>query len=448
QPAPGMVQDDDVLDTWFSSWLWPFATLGWPEDDEQTRRDLAYFYPGDVLVSGYDILFFWIARMIMAGLYVQGEIPYRDIFITGMIKDKHGRWMSKSLGNGIDPLEMIEQYGADAVRFSLTILCAQGQDIKLDPTKFEMGRNFANKIWNAFNVFGQFMEDGKDYRRQRAFGELELVERWMLTRLHRTIEEVEADIARYRLNEALTKIYTLFWGDYCDWYLELIKPPYGEVMDDDRIALAVEIYEAMVQLLHPFMPFITEELWHRLRPREDGEACIASAWPRADAAETDDDAAATFARMQDLVSGIRNIKSQYGVAPGKEIDAVVNLPAGDDRAAAFEAHARYFERLAKVTGLTVGSGLEKPRASASHVAGRAEVYVPLAGMIDLEVERERLRREIEQKEKFLFGVQRKLQNEQFVTRAPADVVDRERKKERDARAELDRLRANLGDLGA
>ena len=163
QPEPGMVQDEDVLDTWFSSWLWPFATLGWPNE----TPDLKKFYHGSVLVSGYDILFFWIARMIMAGLYFMGDVPYRDIFITGMIKDKLGRWMSKSLGNGIDPLEMIDQYGADAVRFSLTILCAQGQDIKLDPTKFEMGRNFANKIWNAFNVFGQFMEDGRDYRRKR-----------------------------------------------------------------------------------------------------------------------------------------------------------------------------------------------------------------------------------------------------------------------------------------
>ena len=167
QPEPGMIQDEDVLDTWFSSWLWPFATLGWPESDEEVKKDLDYFYPGDVLVSGYDILFFWIARMIMAGLYVYGKIPYKDIFITGMIKDKQGRWMSKSLGNGIDPLEMAEQYGADAVRFSLTVLCAQGQDIKLDPSKFEMGRNFANKIWNAFNVFGQFMEDGIPYKRQR-----------------------------------------------------------------------------------------------------------------------------------------------------------------------------------------------------------------------------------------------------------------------------------------
>ncbi|HLT48551.1 MAG TPA: valine--tRNA ligase, partial [Rubricoccaceae bacterium] len=187
QPAPGMVQDEDVLDTWFSSWLWPFATLGWPDETD----DLRAFYPSTALVSGYDILFFWIARMIMAGLHFTGRPPFRDVFITGMIKDKLGRWMSKSLGNGIDPLDMIEQYGADAVRFSLNVLCTPGQDIKLDPAKFEMGRNFANKLWNAFNVFGRFMEEGRDYRRARSFDELELVERWILTRLDETIHAVD-----------------------------------------------------------------------------------------------------------------------------------------------------------------------------------------------------------------------------------------------------------------
>ena len=460
-----MVQDQDVLDTWFSSWLFPFATLGWPDThEEDVQRDLDYFHPTDVLVSGYDILFFWIARMIMASLHFMGEIPYRDIFITGMIKDKQGRWMSKSLGNGIDPLEMIEQYGADAVRFSLTVLCAQGQDIKLDPSRFEMGRNFANKIWNAFNVFGRFMEDGKDYRRQRSFDELELVEKWMLTRLNRTIEAVEADIQRYRLNEALTKIYTLFWGDYADWYLELIKPPFGEEMDDDTIALAVELYETMVQLLHPFMPFITEALWHRLRPRDEGEACIVSAWPKANKEEANKYDEAMFEWMKSLISGIRNVRSQYRIAPSQKTDAIVVphdlsmlvfLSEGGN-VDAQEAQTRlnrykqtfipYAERAAKLNNLRYSDDDNRPPASASVVIGPHQVFVPLTGLIDLEHERERLTREIEQKEKFLTGVQRKLQNEQFVARAPAEVVEKERQKERDASAELHRLRANLEEL--
>ncbi|MEM7517215.1 MAG: class I tRNA ligase family protein [Planctomycetota bacterium] len=458
QPEPGMVQDEDVLDTWFSSWLWPFATLGWPEEsDDEIKADLDYFYPGHVLVSGYDILFFWIARMIMAGLYFKGEIPYRDIFITGMIKDKQGRWMSKSLGNGIDPLEMIEQYGADAVRFSLTILCAQGQDIKLDPTKFEMGRNFANKIWNAFNVFGQFMQTDdeghptKDYRRTRSFDELELVERWMLTRLNQTIQQVEESVSRYRLNEALGAIYATFWGDFCDWFLELSKPQRGEdgelgTMSDEKIALATEVFETLLQLLHPFMPFITEDLWWKVRPRAEGEACMLSAWPKANEAEIDEDAAQVFGLLQELVSGIRSVKSKYGVSPGKAIRAVVNLPAEAERLKdALQQSDRYFEKLAKVTDLTVGSGVEKPKASAAVVAGTSEVYIPLEGMIDLNEERERLSKEIEQKERFLKSIAGKLRNEKFVSRAPAEVVERERQKQADTTAELDRLRANLAD---
>jgi valyl-tRNA synthetase len=443
QPEDGMVQDEDVLDTWFSSWLWPFATLGWPEEND----DLDYFYPTDVLVSGYDILFFWIARMIMAGYYCTGEAPFKHIFITGMVKDEQGRWMSKSLGNGIDPLEMVDQYGADATRFTLTILCAQGQDIKLAPSKFEMGRNFANKIWNAVNVFGQFMEPGKDYQRQRSFDELELVEQWMLHRLNTTIEAIEDDLSRYRLNEALQKIYDVFWKDYCDWYLELIKPPYGEAMDDEIIALAVEIYETLVQLLHPFMPFITEELWWKLRPREESEACIASDWPTATADEMDANAAETFDTIQEMIAGIRSIKSDYGVALNKEIDATVSVPrTANGLSDAIGAHRRYFEQLAGVTQLTAGPDQKKPKASASVVVGRSEVYVPLEGMIDLDQERKRLRKEIEQKEDFLQSVERKLQNRQFVEKAPDEVVERERQKRRDATAELERLRANLDDL--
>ena len=445
QPEDGMVQDADVLDTWFSSWLFPFATLGWPYTDEDTRGDLSYFHPTNVLVSGYDILFFWIARMIMSSLHFMGEIPYRDILITGMIKDKQGRWMSKSLGNGIDPLDMIDRYGSDAVRFSLTVLCAQGQDIKLDPSGFEMGRNFSNKIWNAFNVFGRSMAPGQDYRRRRTFEELELVEKWMLTRLTRSIEAIDADIERYRLNEALTKIYTLFRSDYCDWYLELIKPPFGQVMDEETVALSVELYETMVQLLHPFMPFITEALWHRLRPRGPREACIVSAWPQA-ALDVDDDAAHAFSLVQEIVTSIRNVRSRYGVAPLKNIAAIVSLPQGSEALReTLTACRTYFLRLARVRDLVIGIDVEKPEASASVVIRNMEVYLPLAGMVDVEEERERLSGEIQQKEAFLARVQRKLQNDQFVARAPEQVVERERQKERDALSEIRRLRANLAE---
>ncbi|WP_022835393.1 valine--tRNA ligase [Salisaeta longa] len=441
QPEPGMVQDEDVLDTWFSSWLWPFATLGWPDDTEALDK----FYPTDVLVSGYDILFFWIARMIMAGLWFTDEPPFKHVFITGMVKDEQGRWMSKSLGNGIDPLEMVDQYGADATRFTLAMLCAQGQDIKLAPSKFEMGRNFANKIWNAFNVFGQFMEEGTDYRRTRSFEELELAEQWMLHRLNTAIADIGDALERYRLNEVAQRIYDVFWRDYCDWYLELIKPPYGEAMDDETIALAVEIYEALLKLLHPFMPFITEELWWQLRPRGEGEACIVATWPTVDAEAMDDARAAAFGHLQDLISGVRGIKSDYGVGDGKAVQATISV-ATPEEAAIVEKNADYFEKLARVTDLTVAVEASKPPASASAVVETSQVFVPLKGMIDLEQERERLRNDIASKEGFLQSVEAKLSNEQFVEKAPDDVVERERQKKRDATAELKRLRANLADL--
>ena len=444
-----MVQDQDVLDTWFSSWLAPFASLGWPDETEE----LESYYPSDVLVSGYDILFFWIARMIMAGYYVMDEPPFTKVFITGMVKDEQGRWMSKSLGNGIDPLEMVDQYGADATRFTLTMLCAQGQDIKLAPSKFEMGRNFANKIWNAFNVFGQFMttdDDGRptrDIRRERSFDELELVEQWMLHRLNAAIRDMDDSLSRYRLNEMAQRVYDVFWRDYCDWFLELIKPDYGEEMSDEKMAIAIEVYETLLTLLHPLMPFITEELWWRLRPREVDEACIVSDWPAVDAGSMDADRADTFELIQDLISGIRGVKSDYGVGLGKEINATISVPRrAHDLAKTLSAHRRYFARLAGVTHLTVEPQAEKPQASASVVVGRCEVYVPLAGMIDLEQEAERLQKEIEQKEGFLQSVEKKLSNRQFVTKAPDEVVERERQKKEDAVAELARLRANLEDI--
>ncbi len=283
-PGPGYVQDEDTLDTWFSSWLWPFATLGWPE----TRGDapmpaMQAFYPGSVLVSAHDILFFWIARMIMAGLHFTDAAPFRDVFITGMVKDKQGRKMSKSLGNGIDPLDMADQYGADAVRFTLAGLCAQGQDIRLDPSGFEGGRNFANKLWNAFNVFGRFLETDDAAHPTTDVGAMpaaeSLVEQWIATRLAETITAVDEALAKYRISEAAQTVYDFVWRDVCDWYLEVAKPAPGEPMGAHALAFSVGLYENVMRLVHPFMPFVTEELWWKLRPRPAGDALAVAAWP-------------------------------------------------------------------------------------------------------------------------------------------------------------------------
>ncbi|MEM1055947.1 MAG: valine--tRNA ligase [Bacteroidota bacterium] len=467
QPEAGMVQDEDVLDTWFSSWLWPFATLGWPDPETETEgaamaspEALKAFYPASVLVSGYDILFFWIARMIMAGTHFTEAVPYRDVFITGMIKDKQGRWMSKSLGNGIDPLDMADQYGADAVRFTLAVLCAQGQDIKLDPAKFEGGRNFANKVWNASRVFGRYIEtdrDGRpttDAKRTRAFADLSLVERWIVTRLAETVASVDASMRSYRISEAANTVYDFLWRDFCDWYLELIKPGRDEsgefeTMDAETLALAVEVFEGALKLLHPFMPFLTEELWWKQRPRHAREALIACDWPSPDPAEQDAEAVALFATVQDLVSAVRQIRAQYGVAPSKPVAVTVSVggDSAEATAEALESVRSYIERLAGVDDLVIAPDASKPPASAAVVVDRHQVFVPLAGMIDLDAERDRLRKEIEAKRGFLASVEKKLGNENFVSRAPEAVVAKERQKRDDATAEIAALEANLADLG-
>ncbi len=442
QPAPGMVQDEDVLDTWFSSWLWPFATLGWPKE----TADLKYFYPTNVLVSGYDILFFWISRMIMAGLHFTGKLPYHDIFITGMVKDKQGRWMSKSLGNGIDPLDMIDQYGADAVRYCLIILCAQGQDIKLDPTKFEMGRNFANKIWNAFRFLSLHMQDGKKYVEPAAPDSPGLVDRWMFTRLQETIRLVEDDLSRYRLNEALLKIYGLVWNDFCDWYLELIKPAApDEKMPDETVARAIIIFESLMKLLHPFMPFITEDIWQRLRKRTPEEALIHSPWPVFQADYLFEEDAALFGTIQAIISSIRNVRAEMHVDTGREIDVIINTP-DQANAGRLRNQEMIFRKLLKLRKITIDTGQGRPPSSASAVVEGYQIYIPLSGIIDLDQEKGRIEKEIQRLERFLKSVNGKLANKQFLANAPEEIVEKERSKQADAKTNLHKLQGILEDF--
>ena len=356
-PGEGYVQDDDTLDTWFSSWLWPFATLGWPEtaQDGTSMPAMQAFYPGSVLVSAHDILFFWIARMIMAGLHFTGEAPFRDVFVTGMVKDKKGRKMSKSLGNGIDPLDMVEQYGADAVRFTMAALCAQGQDIRLDPSGFEGGRNFANKLWNAFNVFGRFLETDdaghptEDLYVEREPHQWSLVESWIIIRLAETVSAVDEALAKYRISEAAQTVYDFVWRDVCDWYLEVAKPAPGEEMDAETLAFSVWLFDNVLRLVHPFMPFVTEELWWKLRPRYRGDALAAALWPHIPVPE-EIGGLARFELLQQIVTAIRTIRSQYNVPPlsanrssgqcsgacsgvrGSEHETIDRAPRGPERA--------------------------------------------------------------------------------------------------------------------
>jgi valyl-tRNA synthetase len=450
-PGAGYVQDDDVLDTWFSSWLWPFATLGWPEagGDGKPMPAMQAFYPGSVLVSGYDILGIWISRMLMAGLHFTGEVPFRDVAVTGMVKDKLGRKMSKSLGNGIDPLDMADQYGADAVRFTLATLCAQGQDIKLDPSGFEGGRNFANKLWNAFNVFGRFLETDADAHPTTDVGPMPdpatLVEQWIATRFAETVAAVDEALGKYRISEAAQTVYDFVWRDVCDWYLEVAKPLPGEPMDARTLAFSVGLYENVLRLVHPFMPFVSEELWWKLRPRPAGQALAAAAWPTPGA--TFPEEAATFASVQEVVGAVRQIRAQYSVAPSKRIEAEVHVPVEAAAEALDRLAGATVTRLAGLSTLRVGTSMEKPPASAAVLVGRMAVFVPLAGTIDLDAERARLNKEIDAKAGFLRSVEGKLANETFVSRAPEAVVAVERQKAADAAAQIEALRATLADLG-
>jgi valyl-tRNA synthetase len=447
--SKNLKQDEDVLDTWFSSWLWTFSTLGWPEETEE----LKYYHPTDVLVSGYDIIFFWIARMIMASLYAVGEIPFKTVYITGMIKDKHGRWMSKSLGNGIDPLEMIEQWGADAVRYSLTVLNTLGQDIRLDPSRFEMGRNFANKLWNSFRFIALRDLSGAQ---GKTFKPTTLEDRWIEARMIQTAEEVEKNFEQYRLDDALMAIYRFTWNDYCDWYLEAIKPRIADDADpelrDQTIRNAIEVLEEIVRFLHPFMPFITEEIyqamlelmgeeWREKRPKSvsveyypvDVEDCV-----------LDEEALGEFGYLRDLVSAVRNVRGELTVPPNAE--SVLAVLEDEPRLELIMREWMVVSRLARLSGGGPELVYAKPKASATAIVDGREVYVPLEGLIDLDVERDRLKKEIGKLEGALKGVTAKLANDKFVANAPEEVVKGEKEKQAAWTSDLEKLKENLASL--
>ncbi|TKJ40443.1 valine--tRNA ligase [candidate division LCP-89 bacterium B3_LCP] len=436
-------QDPDVLDTWFSSWLWPFSTLGWPEDN----KDLNYYYPTDVLVSGYDIIFFWIARMIMAGLKFTGKEPYHTVYITGMIKDELGRWMSKSLGNGIDPLEMIEKYGTDAVRYSLVVLTTEGQDIRLAPSRFEMGRNFANKLWNAARFL--FMQDKPERFTVTAPEKLELEDRWILSRLQNMLRTVEKNVKRYRLNEALLAIYDFTWHDYCDWYVELIKPRLYQSDDpvkrEGTLALALKIFETALRALHPFMPFVTEELWQQIAAIDgldiqisEPRTIMRQQYPESAKRFIDKSAESDMDTLQNVIQAVRNIRADMGVPPKAKAQVLVTGP--DSAIQILQEHSHMLETLAGIDNLT--NTTDRPEHSASAIVGELEIFVPLEGLIDLDIERSRLEKEITRHEGMLEGIKKKLSNESFIKKAPENIVLREREKENSLEEKLSKFKKN------
>ena len=426
-------QDDDVLDTWFSSWLVPFSSLGWPDK----TPDLQTYYPGHTLVSSPDILFFWVARMIMSGLHFMGAVPYTRIYLHGVVRDTQHRKMSKSLGNGIDPLEVVEHYGADALRYSLISGMSVGTDVILDPedleSTFAPARNFANKLWNAgrfilSNLEGAPRPLAGDNRAAVRREELTLPDRWIIARCDATVVEATEAYERFRLNEAAGAIYRFIWSDLADWYIEQVKPRlYGEQPGGDVArAVVTQTFDVALRLLHPVMPFVTEALWRRFPARGESASISVAPWPRPDVRAQDPVALREFGLVQELIGAIRGIRAEYGIQPGQVIRAVVT---GNDRttAVALEQERSTITRLAKLSTLTLGENRERVGGHGVLSDGSA-VFVPLGDAIDVGRECGRLGSEVDRLSRLVESQQKKLENEQFVSRAPRDVVDRERQK--------------------
>ncbi len=443
-------QDPDILDTWFSSGLWPFSTLGWPDDTE----DLRYFYPTTVLETGYDILFFWVARMIMMGLECAGDVPFHYVYLHGMVRDGQGQKMSRSKGNVIDPLEVIDEYGTDALRFTLLTGSTPGNDVNLSLTRVEANRNFANKMWNATRFVlsalatkrpGDQAFQPLDAETLRCYDALTLPDRWILSRHNRLIGNVTRLMENWQFGEAGRQIYDFVWGEYCDWFLEISKIRlYG---DDDEAKnttrqVLVHVLDGAMRLLHPYMPFVTEEIWQRL-PHE-GEALIVAPWP--EAGPTDEAAEAQMALIMEIVRAIRNARAEYKVEPGRRIEAII--AAGEE----YELLSGQRDILVTTARLDadklhIARTLEeKPAQAVALVVGDVEVYLPLAGMVDLAKERQRLNAEIEEVTKGIAASERLLANEDFLAKAPAQVVERERNKLAGYRQRQAKLQERLQSL--
>jgi valyl-tRNA synthetase len=422
-------QDEDVLDTWFSSGLWPFSTLGWP----QQTPDLARYYPNDVLETGYDILFFWVARMIMMGLWFTGDIPFHTVYLHGLVRDEHGNKMSKTKGNVIDPLVMVDKYGTDALRYTLITGSTPGNDMNLAESKIEYSRNFGNKLWQMSKfVIGNLGGEAAPLPAPDAG--LSVPERWILSRLNTLVGNVHRLFETYQYGEAGRQIKDFLWDDFADYYVEISKESlYGEAEQPKTITRGVllHVIDTCLRLLHPMMPYVTEEIWHYL-PGQRG-ALIAAKYPHADERYIDADAERQFNLIRDMVIGIRNVRLQYNVDPGKRITALVS---GGADAVAVSQNPQIFARLCNVERVSEGSTTEQ---AAAVVAGDVTLYLPLAGMVDLAAERERLTKELEGIRAQIEKSEKTLGNEQFVARAKPDVVERERAK----LAELQNSRANV-----
>jgi len=434
-------QETDVLDTWFSSALWPFSTMGWPEQTATLEK----FYPTSCLVTGFDILFFWVARMMMMGLKFMDRVPFKDVYIHALVRDAQGQKMSKSKGNVIDPLHVIDEYGADAFRFTLTAFAAMGRDIKLATERISGYKAFANKLWNAARFALMNLEDFDPAGASLAEQELSLADQWILTRLRETAQATNRALEDYKFNDAASTLYAFTWHQFCDWYIELIKDDLYGADPNVKLRAQIVLYtvlEELLRLLHPLMPFITEEIWQALPGQRPVASIMLAEYPTGAGLPIAEQDAAKMEQLMDVIRAIRNIRGEMDVPPSKSVSAVF-----DCRSAAAEAVVRegegYITTLARVAELTVGVGVEHPAQAATQVAGEVEIFLPLAGLVDVEEEEKRLGKEIAKAQKDVDFFNKKLSNEKFVANAPPAVLEKDRAKLAEAEDKLTVLKQGL-----
>lgn len=448
--SKNLKQDEDVLDTWFSSWLWPFSTFGWPKKTEELKK----FYPTRALFTASEIIFLWVARMVMAGLEFLGEVPFFDVYIHGTVRDADGIKMSKSLGNGIDPLEIIKDYGADALRTSMILVTPEGQDPCISFNTFELGRNFANKLWNASKFVMANLKD--DYSPSTEIktdtSDLKLEDIWILSRLNRTVEEVTNLMGNYRFNSAVKTLYDFVWHDFCDWYVEMVKSRFSlPEKDKDRISaqeVTHLVLNHILKLLHPFAPFVTEEIWHHLykiKASEFDHALIQSGWPEVEKELINLSLENTMERVQEVVYSIRNIRSEMNVPPTKKANVMIKVD-NKELSNILEDNKGHIINLGKVENLKIGMRIKKPEHAASAVIKDAEIFIPLSGLIDLEQERLRLEKELSKVTAFLDKTNKKLSNEDFLKRAPKTIIEKEKAKREDYQRMVGKLAKNLEEV--
>ena len=420
-------QDEDALDTWFSSWLWPMSVFDGMLDEN--NEDIKYYYPTSDLVTGPDIIFFWVARMIMAGLEFRGEVPFKNVYFTGIVRDKQRRKMSKSLGNSPDPIELIEKYGADGVRVGILLSSAAGNDLLFDEDLMLQGRNFATKIWNAFRLIQGWKKEDKPANE----ADLQTIE-WFGNQMNKTIAEINDQFSKFRISDALHLIYKLIWDDFCAWYLEAIKPNYGEGISQEVYDKTIIYFEELMRLLHPFMPFLTEELYQAIAERSTEEALVIAQQKKAEPFSEENIKA--FETAKELISGVRNYRQSKGISPREAVELFTN-------AVAFENEA-VVKKLANISEINFGNKTDKP--SFTFLVGATEVSIPLSENLDLGEEKAKTEEELKYLKGFLISVEKKLSNEKFVAGAPAQVVENERKKQKDAQDKIAILEEKLKTL--